>query len=164
MNIFTDGATSNNGRTGAVGGWAFIAVDFLSDPNASVFSAAAHVDDTTNNQCELMAVINACKWAKEYYPNEPHVIMTDSAYIANCYTQNWYKKWQGNGWINSVRQPVANKELWQQLIPFFEDYNFDFWWMRGHNSTRDATLAYWNDRVDKMAVNAKFNLGDGLNG
>lgn len=153
MNAFTDGATSNNGKLDARGGWAYIVVE---DPEKEVHSAAGHVPNATNNKCELLAAINACRWLRDNDKNNAHIIFTDSAYITNCYNQKWYKKWQINGWKNSSKQPVANQELWEQLIPFFEDYNFTFYKVEGHSRPTSAT-AFWNDKVDKMAVNAKNN-------
>jgi ribonuclease HI len=78
------------------------------------------------------------------------VVYSDSAYVINCYKQKWYKKWQVNGWINSKKQPVANKELWEQLIPYFENPFFSFEKVAGHADNK------YNNLVDEMAVKAKF--------
>ena len=75
---------------------------------------------------------------------------TDSAYIHNCYSQGWWKKWVINGWINSKKQPVANKELWELIIPLFNNKQFSFYKVKGHQGD------YWNEYVDKLAVSAKL--------
>lgn len=77
-------------------------------------------------------------------------IYSDSAYIINCITQKWYKKWQTNGWRNSKKEPVANRELWERLIPYFENPRFSFEKVKGHSGEKD-----WNDYVDRLAVEAK---------
>ena len=47
-------------------------------------------------------------------------IYTDSAYLHNCVKQKWYVNWQNNGWKNSKKEPIANRDLWERLINYFE--------------------------------------------
>ena len=145
MDIYCDGATSKNGSKDAQGGWAFIVVD---EDGGIVMKNSGHVECATNNICELLAAINACD-AVRATPYNINVYL-DSAYIVNCYKDKWYKKWQVNGWRNSKNEPVANKELWQQLIPFFENDKYSFNKVKGHSGN------YYNEIVDEMAVEAKF--------
>jgi len=148
--IYTDGATSGNGYEGAQGGWAWI---LINEEEGIISKKVGHLDNTTNNICELTAVIDACRnaWTgMTLDPNPTFTIYSDSAYIINCYKQKWYKKWQANGWINSKKQLVANKELWEYLIPYFEDPMFSFEKVKGHADDK------WNNKVDEMAVQAKF--------
>jgi len=149
--FYTDGATSGNGYGNALGGWAWL---LLNEQENVILKTAGHLDDATNNICELTAVIDACQYAYHKMElDDPHptfTIYSDSAYIINCYKQKWYKKWQTNGWINSKRQPVANRELWEYLIPYFEDPMFSFEKVKGHADDK------WNNIVDEMAVRAKF--------
>jgi len=149
--IYTDGATSGNGYEGAQGGWAWI----LLEEEEIIAERAGHVDNATNNICELKAIIDACECACVWLMSEgivdfEIVVYSDSAYVINCYKQKWYKKWQVNGWINSKKQPVANKELWEQLIPYFENPFFSFEKVAGHADNK------YNNLVDEMAVKAKF--------
>ena len=150
--IYTDGATSGNGYEGAQGGWAWILLD---EEDNIVLKAVGHIDNATNNICELTAVIHACT---NVDPNEEYTIYSDSAYIINCYKEKWYKKWQNNGWINSKRQPVANKELWKELVPYFEKPNFHFEKVAGHADNK------YNNLVDRLAVEAKSILYGETNG
>lgn len=141
--IYTDGAASGNGYEGAQGGWAWILLD---ENENIILKGCGHIDNATNNICELVAVIDACRRAdldKEY------VVYSDSAYIINCYKDKWYKKWELNGWLTSKRQPVANKELWEELIYYFEKPNFRFMKVKGHADNK------FNNMVDQMAVAAK---------
>ena len=145
MKIYTDGATSNNGYKGSRGGWAWVIVD---NNNKIVTQGYGAGREVTNNQCELMALIEACQEAKK--DDNYYTIYSDSAYIINCYQQKWYKKWQQNGWINSKKDPVANQDLWEMLIPYFENPKFEFIKVKGHSTD------YWNNYVDRMAVNARL--------
>jgi ribonuclease HI len=144
--IYTDGACSGNPGPG---GSAFIVVK----DDKRIFNWVDSFSEATNNICELWAIINACKWAEENYPLSKVVIRTDSAYCHNCYVQKWFRNWQKNGWKNSKKEPVANKKLWQQLIPFFEDERFSFEKVKGHTGSKD-----WNDEVDKLAVEARKSI------
>ena len=148
MIIYTDGATSNNGKENAYGGWAFVVVD---DNNNFIYSKSGSLNNTTNNICELTAVIEACYYALgNSSAFEKVEIISDSAYIINCYNQKWYYSWQRNGWRNSKKEPVANKELWEELIPFFEKVEFEFVKVKGHAENK------WNNLADELAVKAKF--------
>ena len=146
--LYTDGATTGNGTEGAFGGyaWALIANDKL------IREGSAGESPTTNNICELKAMINGCEEARNRIePFDVVLVYSDSAYIINCYKQGWYKAWENNGWVNSKKQPVANQRLWKDLIPFFEDCRFKFEKVKGHSTD------IWNNYVDKKAVEAKFN-------
>lgn len=144
MKLYTDGATSNNGYEGSVGGWAYLLVNEVDN---ILLQASGKVVGTTNNICEMIAIIRGCSAASSF--SAFITVCSDSAYIINCYKEKWYKKWQSNGWLNSKGQPVANKELWEQLIPFFESDKFEFEKVQGHSGN------HYNEIVDKMAVEAK---------
>ena len=145
--LYTDGATSNNGKEGAIGGWAYA---ILNDGEL-VGSAAEKVQPATNNICELLALIKGCKTLLPLLNELDYVeVYSDSAYCINCFEQKWYKKWQRNGWIGASKQPVKNKELWEQLIPFFDDPRFRWIKIKGHSGDQ------WNELVDKMAINARL--------
>lgn len=144
--IYTDGACSGNPGPG---GSSFIAVE----DNKEIYHWSMPIPEATNNMCELLAIVEACRWAKEVYPLEKITIRTDSAYCHNCWAQKWYENWLRNGWKNSKKEPIANKTLWLQLIPFFKDENFTFEKVKGHTGKND-----WNDMVDKLAVIARNTL------
>ncbi len=152
IKIYTDGATSDNGKADAVGGYAWAILD---NEDNLLFYDSGCVKNATNNICELLAIINGCEKAltiiKEF---DSVIVYSDSAYCINCKKQNWYKNWQNNGWKNSKKQPVANQDLWERLIPFFEDTRFTFEKVKGHAD--DKTIhSKWNNFVDDLAVKAK---------
>ena len=151
MKIYTDGATSNNGYDGAKGGWAWIIVDDRPPDHYVIKGGTGMAQNVTNNQCELMALIEACEAAEQI--GGDFEVYSDSAYCINCCQQEWWKKWMQNGWKNSKKEPVANKELWERLIPFFIMNNFKFYKVKGHSDD------FWNNYVDCMAVEAKNLYG-----
>lgn len=152
--IYCDGAVSNNGYENAIGGWAYVILD---DKDTILFEENNFEKYATNNRMELYSCYKGLdKLLTEITLKEEDKIevYTDSAYLHNCYSQKWYLSWLKNNWLNSKKQPVANKNLWQLIIPFFENEKVDFFKVKGHNNN------YWNEYVDSLAVAAKKNGGD----
>ena len=145
--IYTDGACSNNGTESAVGGAAFV---ILREDGSVFYQEYWKIPNATNNICEMLALSYACYVISDVLSLDDTVTLyTDSAYIINCNTEKWYKKWQENGWRNSKKESVANRELWERVIPYFEDSRFTFQKVKGHANCE------WNNYVDKLAVRAK---------
>ena len=116
------------------------------------------ITPATNNICELVAVIEGCLAAeailKEYNITEPFfkpavIVHSDSAYVINCWKEKWYQNWERNNWKNSKKKPVANKDLWQALLPFFKNRHFIFNKVAGHAGINGMRY------VDTKAVEAK---------
>ena len=146
--IYCDGSTRNNGYENAVGAWAYVV---LNDKEEIIHKDCMSVKGATNQQMELIAAAEAIEYLfnnELVVPFDTVNVYTDSAYLHNCYTQKWYKSWQMNGWKNSKKQPVANKELWERLIQWFEMPEINFIKTRGHAGVK------WNEYVDTMAQSA----------
>ena len=152
--FFTDGATSKNGMKGSTGGWAWVRAEYENGITSICNGSSGGEDETTNNRCEMLAVINACRFAeaKHYVPA---VIYSDSAYIINCYNDKWFESWLYNDWVNYKKEPVKNRDLWEQLIPYFKSRDFDFQKVKGHSGVME------NELVDTMAKNASLRGVDG---
>lgn len=151
IKVYTDGSCRGNGGINARGGWGFVIFDekgnFLKEGSGASFN-------TTNNKMEMIAVIEAINWIEENLGKDTNLyeIYTDSAYIHNCMTQRWYINWRNNNWKNSKKEPVKNKELWEQIIPYFIKTNFTFRKVKGHAGIPE------NEYVDKLATTAADNL------
>ena len=148
--IYCDGSTRNNGYENAVGAWAYV---ILNDKEEIIRQDCMSVKGATNQQMELVAAAEAIEYLFEkelVAPFDVVNVYTDSAYLHNCYTQKWYKSWQMNGWKNSKKQPVANKDLWERLIQWFEMPEINFIKTRGHAGVK------WNEYVDTMAQSASL--------
>ncbi len=99
---------------------------------------------TTNQRMEVMAAAKAVEALAG-----PLEVRSDSIYVVNCFNKRWYAKWLVNGWKNSAKQPVANRDLWEPFIKIvLERGDVTFQWVKGHS---DDTM---NDLVDAMAVEA----------
>ena len=87
----------------------------------------------------------------------PLEVVSDSTYVVNCFKQSWYKTWLGNGWRNSQKKPVANRDLWQPFIELVLAREVSFRWVKGHGTDPMNAL------VDELAVIAS-QTGQGQSG
>lgn len=101
--------------------------------------------DTTNNVMEITAVLEGLKLLK--YPCEVEVY-SDSAYVVNAFNQNWIDGWKKNGWKNSKKEEVKNKELWEELDKLIHVHKVSFIKVKGHSDNE------FNNRCDELARSA----------
>lgn len=101
--------------------------------------------ETTNNVMEITAVLEALKLLKESCEVE---IYSDSAYVVNTFNKGWIHNWQQNNWKTSSKEPVKNKELWEELLGLTKNHKVSFIKVKGH-STDDL-----NNRCDFLATSA----------
>lgn len=98
---------------------------------------------TTNNQMELTATIKALNNVSRENP-DPIILRSDSEYVVKGMNE-WREGWIKRGWRNANRKPVANADLWQELIAEADGRNVTFEWVRGHAGD------IGNEEVDKRA-------------
>ena len=137
VTIYTDGACSGNPGPG---GWGAI---LMFGENMKEISGGKK--DTTNNVMELTAVIEALKLLKRPCNVD---LYSDSAYVVNAFLQNWILGWIKKGWINSNKEEVKNKELWQELVNLTKVHNVTFHKVKGHSDNE------FNNRCDELARKA----------
>jgi ribonuclease HI len=150
--IYSDGSTRNNGRADAVGAWAYVVLN----EGKKIYEDCRVEVGTTNQRMELIAAAEALEYLFYNHlaiPFDRVVVYTDSAYLHNCYTQKWYRNWQMNGWRNAKKEPVANQDLWERLVCFFEAPEVEFVKVKGHANNE------WNNYVDELAQSASANIG-----
>ena len=135
--IYTDGACSGNPGPG---GWGAVIFDGREKQN----NISGKVKETTNNRMELTAPIMALKNIKS---KSEITIYTDSTYVKNGITE-WIKKWEKNGWKNSNKKPVKNKDLWIKLNQLCQNNKVIWKWIKGHSNNKYNILA------DKLATQA----------
>ncbi|HHW32401.1 MAG TPA: ribonuclease HI [Clostridiaceae bacterium] len=136
VTIYTDGACSGN--PGA-GGWGAILKYGEHEKEISGFK-----DNTTNNQMELLAAVEALKCLK--FPCEVE-LYSDSSYLINGFTEKWLDKWKANGWKTSSKDDVKNVELWMELDRLNKIHNIKWIKVKGHADNE------YNNRCDKLATN-----------
>lgn len=148
--IYCDGSTKGNGKENSVGAWAWLVHE-----GGNIFKKECQAEtNTTNQRMELTAAAEALDYVitEVAVPSDKVLVYTDSAYLHNCYSQKWYKNWEINGWKNSKKQPVANQDLWERLIKYFEMPEVEFIKVKGHAGVK------YNEIVDDLAQTAAARL------
>jgi len=134
--IYTDGACSGNPGPG---GWAWAVA-----PSGDINDSGAEAR-STNQRMEIMAAYQAVI----HFEDDPRIIriVADSTYVVKCFNDGWWRGWHKRGWKNSLRQPVANRDLWEPFIELVINRGrVEFEWVKGHSGNR------MNDYVDALAV------------
>ncbi len=133
IHVYTDGACSGNPGPG---GWG--TVFLFQEKEHMIFGSAS---DTTNNRMEMLAAIEALK----FIPIEVTIqLYTDSQYLKNGMTV-WLEGWKKRNWVNSKKEPVKNKDLWEELDNLAQNRKIIWNWVRGH----DGNL--YNEKADMLA-------------
>ena len=135
--IYTDGACSGNPGPG---GWGAILMY-----KGAKKEISGGMKETTNNIMEITAVIEALKCLKVESDVQ---VYSDSAYTVNAFNQGWIYNWMKNGWRTSGKEPVKNKELWQELYALTKKHKVEFIKVKGHADNE------FNNRCDEMAREA----------
>jgi len=133
IKIYTDGSCLGNPGKG---GWAAI---ILNEGKKTEIKGSEK--DTTNNQMELKATIEALK----YFTDTSNInIFTDSKYVKDG-IQSWIQNWKKNGWKTAAKKPVKNKELWIELDELIARHNITWEWVKGHAGNTH------NEKADYLA-------------
>lgn len=136
VHIFCDGACSGNPGPGGYGA--------ILRFNGHEKEIKGGETNTTNNRMELTAALEALKQLKR--PCKV-VITTDSQYLVKGMTE-WIDGWQRKGWRNSKREPVLNRDLWEELLELSRKHVITWKWVRGHDGHVE------NERCDCLAREA----------
>ncbi len=159
--VYTDGGCSGNPGPG---GWAFVISRMKAGepPETGGQGGLAEGDisgsgaekDTTNNRMELTAVIKALTFIEEnklITPGMPVGVYTDSQYVQKGITE-WIPVWKRKNWINSARQPVKNRDLWEKLDSLNMRISPEWFWVKGHAGNK------YNEICDSMTQDAIASL------
>ena len=144
VEIFTDGACRGNPGKG---GWGLLMR--YGDVEKEAYGYA---EKTTNNQMELMAVIQGLEKLKRPCKVK---LTTDSKYVIQGITQ-WIDGWKAKGWQTASRKPVKNKDLWQRLDKARATHDIEWQWVKGHSGHKE------NERVDALANKAIDEEADSI--
>ena len=136
IKIYTDGSCIGNPGNG---GWAAIIIN-----SKKKIQIKGSKKNTTNNQMELLAPIQALKKIPKGSKIE---IFTDSKYVKSGITE-WIHNWKKNGWITSNKQKVKNKELWIELDILSNEFEISWNWVKSHSNDK------LNNEVDLIAREA----------
>ena len=134
IDVYTDGACSGNP---GIGGWGAVIIIDKNEP----INLNGGLINTTNNQMELTAAIEALKYLKkESILN----LFTDSTYVKEG-IESWIVNWKKNGWKTTSKKPVKNKELWIKLNKQIDRHKIYWQWIKGHAGNK------YNEKADFLA-------------
>jgi ribonuclease HI len=133
IEIFCDGACSGNPGPGGFG--------VILRAGSKVKELSGGAEETTNNRMEMTAAITAL----EALSRPCRVIVTtDSQYLVKG-MKEWLPGWIRKGWLNSKKEPVLNRDLWERLNALAAVHEIDWRWVRGHDGHAE------NERCDELA-------------
>jgi len=137
VTAYTDGGSNDLYQ----GGWAFYIPGEI--------ECSGYVDGATNNEMELRAMIELLK----YLGKSSHsTIYSDSTYVVKGLTE-WSIGWRKYNWIKSDGNPVANKELWQELTSLYDGSTHRILFVKGHKGEEGNETC---DRLVQLAKNMKL--------
>lgn len=134
IEIFTDG--SCYGTVGP-GGWAALIIS-----GNKKLEISGRENKTTNNRMEMLAVIKGLSILKK---RSNIKVYTDSGFIVDVIEKKIINRWRTNGWRASGKKRVANKDLWQKIIPLCKYHNIKFHHVKSHSGHT------FNERCDQSA-------------
>ena len=154
--LYTDGGSRNHGNKPGQhvkqtdkAAWAL-----LISKGGQQFTKTGGEFGATNNRMELMALRNALQiLVKNRKQEDPIIAVLDSHYVLDPIMKGWLNGWARRGWQTSSGSPVANQELWQeviQLLPQFKQLHFQ--WTKGHANNQGNVIVdhLLNQTMDQM--------------
>ncbi len=141
VQLYCDGGCRGNQADTNVGGWGALLV--WGSHEKELWGGEPN---TTNNKMELTAAIEGLSAITK--PSVSVDVFCDSAYVVNG-MNSWVAGWQKKNWVNSKKEPVKNRELWEALIAQrdrFADITFNK--VKGHANNAG------NNRADELANRA----------
>ena len=134
IKVYTDGACKGNPGPG---GWGVYI-----QSNEDEKELYGGNPETTNNQMEMQAALEALKHLKD--EDEVIELYTDSNYLRQGITE-WIHKWKKNNWRTAAKKPVANRDLWIEISDLNEKMTVEWNWVKGHAGDPG------NERADELA-------------
>lgn len=132
LEFYTDGAFSFARGVGGVG------IVVLKN-GEKVYTFSKTYKDTTNNRCELLAVIHSLNSVSK--PVDSIIIHTDSQYVIGGATKGWKRN--------------KNIDLWKLYDHYYDKVSklcpdIKFMWVKGHQKT-SGLEEEMNNLADKLA-------------
>ncbi|GFT26969.1 ribonuclease H1 [Nephila pilipes] len=137
--VFTDGASSQNGRKRAKAG-----IGIYWGPNHPLNTSKRLLGRQTNNRAEIQAAVYALNQAKQIGARKVK-LYTDSQFLIHAIT-DWIKKWKTNGWKLVNGDPVVNKEDFLELEAISKGLDVEWVYVKAHARN------HGNDEADRLAV------------
>ena len=131
-----DGACRRNGKPDCTAsGGVFIKGIDDDGTVAGYATKAVHEYGSTNQRGELLALLKALRVV--YRRQCEAQIVTDSEYLFNAMTKQWYKSWQSGSWLTRDGNEVKNRDIWVLIAEYAnmlerDDIEVTFYHIKGH--------------------------------
>jgi ribonuclease HI len=112
--ISIDGACRRNGKPNCVSAGGVFIQHYDEGLNLVRTKALSNYETkSTNQRGELIALLTALDYI--WSAKQETQIITDSEYLFNAMTKEWYRSWQHKGWVTALGEPVKNRDMWQAI-------------------------------------------------
>jgi|WetSurMetagenome_2_1015567.scaffolds.fasta_scaffold288534_2 ribonuclease HI len=155
--IAIDGACRRNGKPDCISAGGVFVCQINKDTDKFA-KLSGYELNSTNQRGELSALILALTYImKLNYTHSPFEtgtqIITDSEYLFNSMTKEWYKNWQRKGWLTAVNEPVKNRDLWEKISSLSAQCEetgteVNYYYIKGHCLSIGAVTAQTSLKKD----------------
>lgn len=134
--VSIDGACRRNGKPSCVSAGGVFIQHFDEGLNLVQTKALSNYETkSTNQRGELVALLTALDYI--WSAKQETQIVTDSEYLFNAMTKEWYRSWQHKGWVTAIGEPVKNRDLWQAISQAYNrceeaGISIHFFHIKGH--------------------------------
>lgn len=119
-----DGACRRNGKENCVSSSGTFIEIFDNDTLVDTHVLSNFEIGSTNQRGELLALCSALTYIKanaDSCHSSSIQIVTDSEYIYNAMTKEWYLGWESRGWLTASLNEVKNSDLWKSIKSLYEE-------------------------------------------
>jgi len=141
VSIWTDGSCNKISKVGAFAG-------IIKYKEYEKIVKGGEVN-TTSNRMEMKSVIKSLESLKERCSV---TVYSDSLLITDAFNKHWTEKWIVNGWKNTKKKPIANKELWEEIIELNKHHDITWVKVKAHSGNID------NEKIDKIAIKERKKI------
>jgi len=115
VSIAIDGACRRNGKPNCISTSSMFVLHFNDDNSIEKTLYNVFMENKSSNQRgELLALLSAIEYA--FIIDESVQLITDSEYLFNALTKEWYKNWINKGWVTARGTPVKNRDIWESIV------------------------------------------------
>ena len=117
--ISIDGACRRNGKPNCIAAGGIFIQQFDSDLKLQQTSILSNYEmASTNQRGELLALLTALDhiWAAK----QSTQIVTDSEYLFNAMTKEWFVGWESRGWKTAMYEPVKNSDISKSIKQVYD--------------------------------------------
>ena len=135
LRIAIDGACRRNGKPDCVAAGGVFIMQYKDFNLVATDTKSNYEHNSTNQRGELLALLTALDYV--YAAGQTTQIITDSEYIFNAMTKQWYTKWRYSGWVTASGEPVKDADIWREIAHSVDkcaemDIDIMYYHIKGH--------------------------------